>query len=157
MPSFQPLFIIRRESQELVYGRLIVNLFGEAPAPGDLDQQVGPLAADLIGKSPHGYVVYKARLFSRFGGRLMYTFVHRPRADLTSAAVARSKASEARHRFLRDRGAHSRGTGTCVALCRREAVRGSDTPRNGGRSVAWLVPWNYFAKQPDRPSIPKST
>jgi hypothetical protein len=44
----QPLFVFRRQGQQLLNGRLIVDLFGEASASGDLDEQIGPLTADLI-------------------------------------------------------------------------------------------------------------
>jgi hypothetical protein len=59
---------------------------------------------------------------------------------LTSAAVALRMTAIEAHRSSADLGARNRDTGTCAVLCRREAVRGSDTPRNGGRLVAWLGP-----------------
>jgi hypothetical protein len=40
-----------------------------------------------------------------------------------------------------DRGARNRGIASCAALCRREAVPGSDEPRSGGKMVFRPVPW----------------
>jgi hypothetical protein len=39
--NFQPLLIFRREGQELIHGRLIMDRFGEATAPSDLLKQIG--------------------------------------------------------------------------------------------------------------------
>jgi hypothetical protein len=61
-----------------------------------------------------------------------------------------------------DRGRRIRNTGTRAVRCRREAVLGSNAPRNWGKSVVQLGPWNYFApgsktSQFKKFQFPKST
>jgi hypothetical protein len=59
----QPLFVFGCQSQQFLYRGLIMNLSGEAAASGDLDQQIGPLTADLIRQPRHNGVVYNASFF----------------------------------------------------------------------------------------------
>jgi hypothetical protein len=68
---------------------------------------------------------------------------------LTSVAVARLLASPSPDPFSADQGGRNRHTGTCAALCRREAAPGSRKPRNRGTSVVQLGPWNNSAAGPE--------
>jgi hypothetical protein len=66
------------------------------------------------------------------------------RGDPISAAVALEMTAIGEHRISGDRGARNRSIGTCAVPCRREAAPGSDTPRNRGKSVVRLGPYDIF-------------
>jgi hypothetical protein len=65
------------------------------------------------------------------------------------AAEARPLANQLPDLFSAGRGARNRGIGTCVALCRPEAARESDTPRNAGKLVVCPAPCHNSAASPE--------
>jgi hypothetical protein len=75
----------------------------------------------------------------------MYTFGLK-----TSAAVTRLKAIEARRRISKGRAGRNPGTEAIAFLCRLEAAREANKPRNEGMMVVPPVPWNNFAAGPKR-------
>jgi hypothetical protein len=76
---------------------------------------------------------------------IMYTFGLK-----TSAAATRLKAIEARRRISKGRAGRNPGTEAIAFLCRLEAAREANKPRNEGMMVVPPVPWNNFAAGPKR-------